>query len=52
VEEAQGREGKTRRRRERCSITVIITLNFIAAPSSFAFTLWKVVKLKIIHPIR
>lgn len=52
VEKAQGREGKRRRRRERSSITVIIALMFIAVPSSFALTLWKLVKLKIIKLIR
>lgn len=52
VEKAQGREGKRRRRRERSSITVIIALMFIAVPSSFALTLWKLVKLKIIKAIR
>lgn len=54
VEKAQGREGKRRRRRrrERGSITVIIALMFIAVPSSFALTLWKLVKLKISKLIR
>lgn len=53
VEKAQEREGKRRRRRrERSSITVIIALMFIAARSSFALTLWKLGKLKIIKPIR
>lgn len=51
VEKAQGREWK-RRRRERSSITVIITLMFIAALSSFALTLWKLLELKIIKAIR
>lgn len=51
VEKAQAKEGK-RRRRERSSITVIITLMFIAALSSFALTLWKQLKLKIIKAIR
>lgn len=50
MEKAQGREGKTRR--ERSSITIIIALMFIAALSSFALTLWKLVKLKIIKRIR
>lgn len=44
-------QGKTTRR-ERSFTTIIITLMFIAALSSFALTLWKLVKLKIIKRIR
>lgn len=43
---------RRRRRREMISLAVIIALMFIAAPSSFALTLWKLVTLKIIKQIR